>query len=411
MKEQLEAIDGLLNKGDIKRADIGIARLMRSGIGTQDRAQVLVRRARARLLSARAEDALDDIASAEVLNVSLTDDPAFVELTADCLFARFELASVGFADRNDTIQAEKTYRRIIATFPEFKNLGWSYYQLGRIHLTNSEIEQATTCFQQALLSPATSSSLTAYCYERLGFIAFYEERNLDKALAFLNRAIATYPASERRVWLVQVHILRCRVLRGLGDYDGALLAAEAALSVASTENKRYLLEALLTAGELSSELAGGERAVIQYLQQYIQQAKKPLGIDVTWSRVYEMLGNAYFAIGHYDQAIEAYQASLHHNPDHPWELSLWYRIARCYYQQRAYQEAINTLQRMIQSAQLDEQVIDDYRVYDMLGNALFALKRYDKAIEAYQMALRMAPANTDTIDTIRSYCDLAKELL
>jgi tetratricopeptide (TPR) repeat protein len=146
------------------------------------------------------------------------------------------------------------------------------------------------------------------------------------------------------------------------------------------------------------------------LQHFLQISKKPLGVDVTWARVYEMLGDAYFKTGQYSAAAGSYQAVLQFNPYHPWEVSLYFRIARSYYQQGDYERAVQSVNRMLEAAQAEGQTVSDYRVYDVLGNAQFALGKYDDALEAYRTALHVAPPNADNLDTIRAYHDFAKEL-
>src|SRR5262249_55495761 len=154
--------------------------------------------------------------------------PQVMELRGDAYFARFELASVGFAQRSDILQAEETYRAIIEKHPNYNNLGWIYYQLGRIYVTTNQIKEAMGYFQQALLNPTHIRPLTSYCYERLGFIAYYEQRDLEKAISFLSRALDTYSANDNIKWLADVHLLRSRIFRGMRDYEQAWKAAEAA---------------------------------------------------------------------------------------------------------------------------------------------------------------------------------------
>lgn len=233
MLDQVQAIDSLLLKKDIKKAEVMIARQLRSDLSLQGRARMLILRARARLLGARADDALDDLNKARSLVPEQFETPSNLELLGDTHFARFELASVGFADRHDTAAALDAYETILKHHPNYDNLGWIYYQKGRLLLTENRIDEAVACFQQALLTPSTVPALTAYCYERLGFVAFYEHRDSKQALAFLNKAVATYPVRENRVWLVQVHTLRSRVLREIHDYEAALEAATTAINVAS----------------------------------------------------------------------------------------------------------------------------------------------------------------------------------
>jgi tetratricopeptide (TPR) repeat protein len=411
MKEQLQTIDELLAKNDVRKAEALIVKSLRLDNAAEARAQLLFRRARVRLLLGRPEDALDDLQAFPTTTTEYLKSPALLELLGDVYFARFELASVGFADRNDTLRAQECFNEIIQNYPRYTNLGWVYYQLGRIWITTDNTEKAVKYLQQALISPSHIGYLTAYCYERLGFISFYEQRDLEAALAFLNRAVDTYPSYSDKAWLIQVHILRSRVLRGIRDYERALVAAKDALSLVTnhSEKRHNLPEALLGVAELLAELENRDKEVVHVLQQFVQGVKKPLGVDVTWSRANEMLGNAYFNLGQYESAIAAYTTALQFNPDHPWALSIYYRVAKSYYQQRAYNDAINTINQMLDLVSSEDQIVNDYEVYDVLGNAYFALGRYEKAVEAYRIALQIAPPNANNVGQIKSYYQLASE--
>lgn len=410
MNELFDVIDDLIAKGDLKKAEVQIAKLIRGEPALTDRTPLLLRRARIRLLSGRIEDAFEDLSEVIALEPALSASIEVQELRADCHLARFELASVGFADRNDLQRAQGIYEHLLASHNDYTNSGWVYYQLGRIHLTTNDIEIAVQNFQRALFTPTAVNTVTAYCYERLGFIAYYEQRNLPNAISFLNRAVDTYPSNDNIHWLAQVHLLRSRVLRGMQQYDLALQAAERALQASAT-GSNYWSEALLANSEILSEMGNRDRDVIHYLQQFVQASKRPLGLDVTWSRVHEMLGNAHFNLGQYEDAIGAYHGVLQFNPDHPWELSFYYRIAQCHYQLRAYREAISTIEHMLAKAQTEQQAIDDYRPYDVLGSAFFALGEYQRAIEPYEIALQLAPSYAEGVSKIRSYYERAKELI
>src|SRR5690606_25709414 len=260
-RDNMQNIEDFLARNEIKKAEIAIAKYLRSELDSPERAQFLIYRARARLRSARPEEAIDDLLTAHEFSQELFENPETLELLGDAYLARFEMASVGFADRSDTGQASQYFQHIVNQFPNYSNRGWVYYQLGRIALTNNTVEMAENYFQRALLTPSHVRALTAYCYERLGFVAFYEKRDLDLALGFFNKAIDTYPASENQAWTVQVHILRSRVLRERRDYGLALSSAETAISVGTgsgPENRTSLAEALLTAGELLAGFKGRE---------------------------------------------------------------------------------------------------------------------------------------------------------
>lgn len=414
MQEQLVSIQLLLEDREIKKAEILIAKSLRNEISSAERAALLLLRARAKLLTNRHEDALDDLLTARTIREELFQYPSAIELLADTYFARFEGASMGFADRSYTDQAKTLYSIIINEFPDYSNLGWIHYQMGRIQLSVSDIQLATMHFQNALLSPSTITTLTAYCYERLGFLTFYELRDREKALSFLTKAADTYPVRENRIWLIGVHTLRSRVLREMKQYDQAFRAVQTALNVAAEagpDSKLGLSEALLAAGELMAEWTGHERETVSHLQHYLQITRKPLGVDVTRSRVYEMLGNAYFHLHEYELAADAYKTALQFNPYHPWEVSLHYRIARCYYQQRAYESVVEAIDRMLKASQTEGHSVEDYRVFDVLGNAHFALEQYHLAAQAYEQAIELAPPNAENLEKIKTYYRFAKELI
>jgi tetratricopeptide (TPR) repeat protein len=412
LAEDLRQINDLLAARDLKRAEVQIARLLRGEpLAPAEEATVLALRARARLLAARPEEALDDIGAARKQSSDADLHTALTALTADSYFARFELAATGFADRADVSRADAVYRGLIEESPDYPDLAWLHYQRGRIALTDGRAEAAIAAFTQALLAPSPLPALAAFCFERLGFVYFYEMRDAWRALNFLNRALHTYPAGEDRVWVARLHTLRARVLRERGDEAGALATIEEAISIASSadESKIALADALLTAAELHAQTSGREREVISRVGQFLATAKKPPGIDVTWSRAYEMLGNACFNTGQYAQASDAYQSALQYNPYHPWEQGLRLQIARALYQQQAYERAIAVIEALLTAAEKEGQLVSDYRAFDLLGSAHFALQQYGAARAAYERALALSPAAEDR-DKIERYRGFAAEL-
>jgi tetratricopeptide (TPR) repeat protein len=409
--ETFPGLEALLAKRDTKKAEVVIAKHLRSGKDPEAQAMGLIARAHVRLIAGRLDDGLTDLNAAKELDPLRCLSAEYLELVGDCHFGRFELAHVGFADRSDTAQAMIAYEQILRDFPDYENTGWILYQQGRVMLTENRSEEAVALFQQALLSPSAVPALTSYCYERLGFIYCYELRDLPRAISFLNKAVDTYPESEPRAWLVGVHTLRSRVLREMHNFSAALTAADAALALATNTNtsKLSLADAYLVAAEIAAQLNGKERDVISYLQAFLQYSKKPLGIDVTWSRVHEMLGDAYWRTSQPQLALNAYQAVLEHNPYHPWELSLYYRIGRCYYQLSEYGKAIQALEKMLDIAAKDNQTISDYRVYQLLANSYFAAGRYELSETTYKAALKIAPQDTDHVADMVRYMQLAQQ--
>jgi len=413
MDEQLQQIDALLRTNEIKKAEVLIAKHLRADPPPEARAQLLLRRARARLIGQHPDDALEDIQTARALQPEIAENPEVLELLGDIYFGRFELSPVGFAERSDADRALDLYQQIINSFPDYENIGWVFYQKGRVLLTANRVDEAIECLQEALVKPSQIASLTAFCYERLGFIYLFERRDPATALSFLERATVTYPPTEPESWLGQLHILRSRALKEQGKYEEALVAAEEAVRIMErlgSEMRSGQQDAHLAMGEIFAEIPGREAEAVEHLQQFLQLGRKPLGVDVTWSRVNELLGHMLFRLGRYDEAVEAYNNALAFNPYHPWGVSLYYQIARCYYRLRAYEKTIATIQQMQQAAEEDDQALEDYRVYHLLGNAHFALEQYPEAVTAYQHAVDLAPQQAEDINKIQTYLRFAQEL-
>lgn len=413
MNEQLHHIDTLLDSHDVKKAEVAIAKLLRADASTETRTLLLLRRARARLIGHRPDDALEDIQTARTLQGGEPDSPDTLALLGDIYFGRFELSPVGFTERSDANKALKLYDQIIETAADYDNIGWIYYQKARVLLTADRTDEAIACLQEALLQPSQVTALTAFCYERLGFIHLFERRDPSAATSFLDRAAVTYPPSEPESWLGQLHILRSRALREQGEYTEALEAAEKALQVMEklgNEMRGGQQDAHLAVSEILVQFPGREAEAAEHLQHFLQLGKKPLGVDVTWSRVNELLGDMLFRIERYEAAIDAYNNALAFNPYHPWETTIYYQIARCYYHLRAYEKTISTTELIIQAVAADNEDLSDYRVYHLLGNAHFALEAFQSAVEAYQKAVDLAPPQANDRDKIQTYLRFAQEL-
>jgi tetratricopeptide (TPR) repeat protein len=336
-------------------------------------------------------------------------DTDYLQRFADAHLARYEQAVVGFVQKQDLQQARRIYEQIIQDYPEYANRAWVEYQLGRLTLIENSVEEAIKHLNNALEAPQPREypELAALCYERLGYIAYYEQRNLRQALDYLAQAISHYPAGEPRSWLIQVYLLRARILREQ-NLNKAYEAAAEAVQIASNEASKTrsgIIEALFAVAEILAEMPGREDELVLVLRRFIQLDKAPVGVDVTWSRVYEMLGNAYMALLEYSQAIPAYEEALRFNPYHPWSETLQYRVAVAQYQLGQYADTVTFLRTLLDNGVETE----TYRIYVLLGNAQFAQGAFTEAQKSYAEALRNAPAGIDT-STVQAYYEASSRL-
>ncbi|MCC6799813.1 MAG: tetratricopeptide repeat protein [Anaerolineae bacterium] len=393
----LAEIDRQLEQGDIRQAEIIIARRLRRGpVDGAGRSALLLRRARVRLFSEKPGDALADLREAFALDSDLTAQPEVRELLADVHFARFELAPLGFADRADADQALAYYRALAAELPNYPNQGWVSYQTGRVLLSANRVDEAVSQFEAALGEPSWVDALRSLCFERLGFVELFERRNPAAALACFAQAIDAYPAGENSGWLVQLHILRSRALREQKDYIGALNAARQALRAVDSHAPDYRLaysEAHLAVGEALAHFRSREEDAIDHLVRFLQLGRQPLGVDVTWGRVYETIGALSLRLGRYGSAAEAFDTALAYNPTHPLGDTLQLQIARARYDFGDYARAAQTLESLCAAAEAEGDMVLDYRVYSLLADSYAAQGAYHQAADAYAQAVTLTPSS------------------
>lgn len=410
----LNEIDDALTQKEIKKAEVMLARLLRSkNFNSEERSALLIRRARARLEGARPDDALEDLQTAIALDKDQEKDVKTRILRGDIHFARFELAPFGFAERADTDMARDCYEEVIAIAPEHAQRSWVHYQLGRIHLSENNLPEASAHFQKAIEAPPYPANIHALSYERLGFIELFEHRNAEKSLEYFNHAIQTYPSGDDPGWIVQLYIRISRAYLELGKHQEALDTARRALrGIQDSGTHRGILpEAHFALGEVLAAMPGSEAEAIEHYLRFLQSSKRPPGIDVTWSQVNETIGNLSLRLERYPQAITAYEKAIEFNPYHPWEINLRYQIARCHYRMRDYERTIESVEKMKKLAESDNTPITDWRVHNLLGNAYFALEKYKLAADSYRHAIELAPPASAGLEKTHIYLRFSEELI
>jgi tetratricopeptide (TPR) repeat protein len=420
----LITIKQLIDAGDLKRADTQVAKLLRYGafnidpddsmsaLSTKVTVQLLLYKARIRLLLHRPDDAIANIEALQERYSSLPDD-IFVqtqEVLADAYLNLYENAQVGFANRSDLMSASRTYEAIMRDYPRYENIGWVVYQYGRVLLTQGLLNEAKQSFHDALFKASEFAFLVSYCYERLAFIAYYEERQAYDADVLLEKALHTYPADADESWLVRLLLMRSRILRKQSIAKAEQYALEA-LQLARRMTSQVLVldnnilgDTLFVLAEILHETLDRPKDIVMYLQEFVQTQRPPLGVDVTWSRIYEMLGDAHLLLRDYGAAIKAFEQALQYNPDHPWLESMYYRVAQAKYHLADVDGAYTTLESLVEQMVYDQQQITDYRVYLLMADIRRQRNAQDFAHDMVQQALSLAPV--DIVPKIRKQYDI-----
>jgi tetratricopeptide (TPR) repeat protein len=294
-------------------------------------------------------------------------------------------------------------------------MAWVYYQCGRARLSQNEIDDAAGYFRRALEAQNPEPGVRAMAQERLGYMELFEKRDPAAAIEHFRAAQRSASGEEPPGWLVQLNIRMSGAHLERHEYDDALAAARSALrsiqSNGTAAHRVALPEAHLATADVMAVMPGFESEAIEHYLRFLQYSKRPPGIDVTWSKVHETIGHLSFRLERYQQAITAFEKALEINPYHPWDMNLRYQIARCYYRTRLYERAVETIRELEAHAASDETPIRDWHVYNLLGNAYFALENFRAASEAYQLTLELAPTGETGQEKTRIYLRFCEELL
>lgn len=360
-----------------------------------------------RLAQNRADWAYDTLQEMRSKRPEIAQTLAYKACLADVLLDRHASAHVGFANHDDIVLARDLYISLTQETVDFGLRAWWYFRLGHTLYALNDVPQAHRAFIQAVSQSDVHPILRAYGYERLGYLAYYENRDGTQARIWLQTAIGMFDEQISVLWRAQVHLLQAQVLRSLGEMSDVkdLLRKTITLidlnGVPQPSEKRAILFKI---GQLFTEIDAGEDEAIACLRRVEQMSGDHASIDVTLSQVLELLGNIYFSRERYYEAHSAYTRSLEHNPDHPWYEQIHYRLALCEYLFGDYTHTVNRIRQMASNETLD------YRWYDLLGNALFALERYNEAHSAYCLALENDQMGADERQKVVLYKGFSEQL-
>jgi tetratricopeptide (TPR) repeat protein len=335
-------------------------------------------------------------------------------LLGDAYFARYKQAPIGHSQRMDADYALQNYHQCLTQYPDYEDIAWVYYKIGLVLTALNEQESACSYFRQSLNMPSSSTlSVKSFAYEKLAQYEFYIARDFKQAHQLLELAIAVYAPNADRTWFIHALLFKAKIFQVQHRSQEVFHTLETAIKQAKIHFQHdagHLADIYFSAGEILVQADGYEAQSAQYMQLYLQLRTKPESIDVSWSRANEIIANALFFDGKHEQALKAYLATLQYNPYHPWQMTIHYQIARCHYQEGDYTQTVKTLLQLLDVAQRDNVTITDFRVYDMLGSAYFALGDFKAAAQSYREALKLTPPDPNLVDKIKLYWHYSQQL-
>lgn len=112
--------------------------------------------------------------------------------------------------------------------------------------------------------------------------------------------------------------------------------------------------------------------------------------------IWNELGNLHYNAGAYDQAIKAYKQAL--NLDNKFEQAL-HNLALAYFKCGSFKEAILLFKKCLDLLQNE---LDKAYLWSLLGDAYRQINESEEALQAYQMAVDLAPENVSFMNNLAS---------
>lgn len=113
----------------------------------------------------------------------------------------------------------------------------------------------------------------------------------------------------------------------------------------------------------------------------LEQARRALELDETYSRAYTLIGRIHAARQDWVRAQQAYRTALRLDPQ---DRDTWYFLGRCYYQENRFEPALEAFQRALSLK------AEFSRTYENLGLTYQALGQPEAAEKAYRRSVELA---------------------
>ena len=276
-------------------------------------------------------------------------------------------------------EAEIKLQNLLKEFPQSPLALYSNYLIGEISLKQNDFAKALSNYSLALkVEKLSMYSLykIIWCHAQQGQ---YEEA-IVKAKEFLN------------------------------SYQWGELVANVLLieSIAYQKTERYV-EAIRCYQEIVDRFPGTlffEKALYLMAAAYYQLKDYPQLVtnvhqilknspssSTNWRvETYFMIGEAYYALGKYDEAGRIYELITKNFPASPLLAKVYQAISSCYAERGEYEKAADVQEKALAKAQEEGGEAGDLSLLEM-GNILYNKKDYEKAVSYYEEFVKRSPGN------------------
>ncbi len=226
-------------------------------------------------------------------------------------------------------------------------------------------DKALKEYESCVSSEGDTGKLSCWCSFMLGKVLF-DKKKYSEATAHLKRAVEIAPKAKciSYGWMPAWYFWLGNAYYENQQFKDAIGAFEKA--------------ATLSADRLEQQILNFQN-VSPKVREYI------LSMVPRKSSCYSRLGNTYYRIGQYQEAVNALKRAIDLNPT---TITFYIDLASSYRELKQYDNAIAAVKRSI------EITPSDY-AYGILATIYTAQKQYDEAIGAYKKSIEINPKNTD----------------
>ncbi len=297
-------------------------------------------------------------------------------------------------------QAIEAYQQAVGLFPSYP---WPYHSLGLIYNKLGQYESAIIYYQQAI-DRLSDDRDRAVVWNDLGD-TYTRIRRWNDAIDAYQQSI-DLDANYALPWFNLGN-----VYTGTGRYDEAMQAYRRSIKLDDTHAWSYhnygLVRQHLGANEPAIELyqqaiehhTGDQYKAVSWnslgdiyrIQEKYADAedayRQAIELSPNYARPWNSLGDVYQAQGREAGVAEAYLRAIEYEPTFAWP---YHNLGQLYHDRGAYMQAITYYRQAIDRHLQD---VDRAASWNGLGNVYRALGHADQAIDSYQKAIGLNPAD------------------